>query len=77
MARYYFDFHRDGHLVTDEEGTELPTLDEAREECAQALAELAKWELRGTTSRELVIVVKRDGKPVLKTRLFYEAGVPD
>jgi hypothetical protein len=76
MPRYYFDLHRDGGVVADDQGGEFSSIEEAREECAQALAELARWELRGTSSRELVIVVRCDGKAVLTTRLLYEAGVP-
>jgi hypothetical protein len=73
MARYYFDLTKDGDLVPDEEGTELPTIECAREECAYALAEIAKGALPGTSNRELVITVKLEAKPVLKARLLYEA----
>jgi hypothetical protein len=73
MPRYYFDLTKDGDLVPDEEGTELPTLDSAREECAYALAEIAKGALPGTSHRELVITVKLEAKTVLKARLLYEA----
>ena len=72
MARYYFDISKDGSLVPDGEGTELPTLDSAREECAHVLAEIAKGALPGNSNRELVITVKLDGKAVLKARLLYE-----
>jgi hypothetical protein len=77
MGRYYFDFHRDGDVVADADGAEFPNLERVRAECAQILAELAKSELPGTSRWELVIMVRCDGKPVLKTRLLYEAGVPD
>jgi hypothetical protein len=73
MTRYYFDLTKDGDLVPDEEGTELPTIECAREECAHALAEIAKGALPGTSNRELVITVKLEAKPVLKARLLYEA----
>ena len=73
MARYYFDISKDGDLVPDEEGTELPTLASAREERAHALAEIAKGALPGTSNRELVITVKLDAKTVLKARLLYAA----
>ena len=75
MGRYYFDINSDGDLVPDQDGTELLTLDSARQECAQALVELAKGTLPGTSHRELVITVKLDGKAVLKARLLYEATV--
>jgi len=76
MGRYYFDLHRDGGVVADEDGAEFPNIEDARDECAHILAELAKWEMPGTSNWELMIVVKCDGKAVLTTRLLYEAGVP-
>ena len=42
MARYYFHFKNGVELIKDEEGSELPTLDEARLQALKAGREL--WE---------------------------------
>ena len=40
MPLYYFDLRDDDKLVPDEEGTEVPSLDEVQNEAAHALADL-------------------------------------
>ena len=51
---------------------ELSGIDEARDEAAVCLAEMAKFVLPGSMRRELAIEV-RDSAPVLRTSLVFEA----
>ena len=69
--RYFFDV-LDGDLsVWDQDGTELDGTDEAAEEAARVLVELAKGRLPGAKHRALVIQVRDESGPVLKTILSF------
>jgi hypothetical protein len=75
MPRYFFDSRDGDKFIPDELGLELPNVEAARDQAALALAEIAKDVLPGSTRREIVIVV-RDGAPVLETSLIFEARRP-
>lgn len=62
MPRYHFDVTDTGRLTRDEEGLELPNLQEARKEAVAALADMAKDELPDGDHREFVVEV-RHGRP--------------
>jgi hypothetical protein len=72
MPRYYFD-SRDGEtFLKDDIGLEFETLENARDQAAVCLAEMAKFVLPGSIRRMLSIAV-RDDAPVLTTSLVFEA----
>jgi hypothetical protein len=72
MARYFFDSQDGDTFIPDDMGLEFATIEEARDEAAICLAEMAKFVLPGATRRELAIEV-RDDAPVLRTSLVFEA----
>ena len=73
MPLFYFDVRDNDRLLPDEDGLELPGVEEARHEAARALAEIAKDVVPGSTSRELAIEVRDETKqPLLRTMLRFE-----
>jgi hypothetical protein len=74
VPRYYFD-SRDGEsFICDEDGLELPSLEVARDQATEALADMAKDVLPGSIRRELAIEVRNEEKrPLLRTSLVFEA----
>jgi hypothetical protein len=72
MPHYYFDTRDGDKFVEDDLGVILPNVEAARDQAAICLAEMAKDVLPGSTRRELAIEV-RDGAPVLKASLVFEA----
>jgi hypothetical protein len=71
MKPYYFDMRDGDAFIADDMGVLLPS-EAARDQAAVALAGMAKEALPGTVRRELAIEV-RDGEPVLRTSLVFEA----
>ena len=68
--RYFFDVLDKAVLIIDEEGTELETAGSVELEAARVAVELAKGRLPGAKRyRELVVVVRDETGPVLKTTL--------
>lgn len=75
MPRYFFDT-RDGELfVEDEEGAELADLNAAKAVAALSLTELARDVVPASDRRILSVEVRDEQRPVLETRLTYEAIV--
>ena len=72
VTRYYFDTRDGDTFIVDDVGVELPNVEAARDQAAIGLAEMAKDVLPGSVRRELAIEV-RDGQPVLRTSLVFEA----
>jgi hypothetical protein len=72
MAHYFFDSRDNGSFIRDDVGLEFDSIEEARDEAAVCLAEMAKFVLPGSDRRTLSIEV-RDGAPVLTTSLVFEA----
>jgi hypothetical protein len=72
MPRYYFDSRDGDTFVPDDIGLEFGTLEEARDQAALCLAEMARLVLPGSVRRMLSIEV-RDDAPVLTTSLVFEA----
>ena len=72
MPRYYFDSRDGDTLVREDIGLEFSSIEEARDQAAVCLAEMAKFVLPGSNRRELAIEV-RDDAPVLRTSLVFEA----
>ena len=73
MPRYFFD-SRDGDArVPDDIGVALPSIEPARDQAAQALAELAKDVLSGSVHRELATEIRNEaGEPLLRATLVFE-----
>ena len=73
MPRYYFDSRDGEELVSDDTGVILPSIEHAREQAAQALAELAKDVLAGSVHRELATEIRNEaGEPLLRATLVFE-----
>ena len=72
MPLYFFDTRDGKTFIPDEIGMECQGIKEARDQAALCLAEMAKDVLPGSTRRELAVEV-RDGVPVLRASLVFEA----
>jgi hypothetical protein len=74
MTRFFFDFQDGSEFTPDNQGVELASLHEARAEATRALAEVAKDLLPDDgCEHELSIVVREGDRPVLHTKLSFEA----
>ena len=70
MPRYYFDLWKGNELTRDEEGTDMPGPNAAKDEVREALGQLAKEELmQENPSRELRVMAKDGTKPIFQARL--------
>ena len=73
MARYFFDSRDGDKFVIDDERMEFVTLEEARDEATEALADMAHDAIPGSIRRELAIEVRDgDGEAVLRASLWCE-----
>jgi hypothetical protein len=74
MALFYFDTYDDDEIVADDTiGVELAGLEEARDQAAISLAELASDVLPGSVRRCLQVKVHDGQQPVLEASLTFEA----
>ena len=70
--RYFFDVHHGNELTRDEVGMDLDGINEARDEAAEALAEMAGGASRDANPRNFAIEVRDErGQPVLKAEISY------
>jgi hypothetical protein len=76
MPQYFFDTRDGPELLRDEEGLELDGIQQARDEAARGLLDLARDLIPGSESRDLAIEV-RDGQnvPLLRAALSFEVAV--
>jgi hypothetical protein len=76
MPLYYFDARDDDKFVPDEEGTELPSMDEVQNEAAYALADMLRDQLPIANgnghARDLTVEVRDRGGPVMHARFSFE-----
>ena len=73
MPLYFFDT-RDGDIfIEDDIGQLVADVEEAKVIAAASLAELARDVLPGSMRRVLIVEVRDEHKPVLETRLTFEA----
>ena len=76
MSLYYFDLRNGDEFAPDEEGTELPSMDEVQNEAAYALSDMLWEAVRATdgnpTARDLTIEVREGGGSVLHARFHFE-----
>jgi hypothetical protein len=70
--RYFFDIHNGNELTRDESGIVLDGINEARDEAAEALSELASGAPREANPRDFAIEVRdENGEPVLKAAVSF------
>jgi len=76
MPQYFFDTRDGPELLRDEEGLELDGIQQARDEAARGLLDLARDLIPGSESRELAIEV-RDWRnvPLRRAALSFEVAV--
>jgi hypothetical protein len=76
MSLYYFDLRNRDEFAPDEEGTELPSMDEVENEAAYALSDMLREAVRETDgnpiARDLMIEVREGGGSVLHARFHFE-----
>jgi hypothetical protein len=76
MARYFFDTRDDTRFIRDEDGLELRSLEEVRDEATRGLADLAREALPGASRRELAVEVRDESDyPVLRAALWFEVAL--
>lgn len=76
MALYFFDLINAGELASsDEEGTELSSMNDVQNEAAYALADMLRDDVRATmgnpTAIDLMIVVRDAKGPVLEAKYSF------
>jgi uncharacterized protein DUF6894 len=70
MPLYFFDITDTGKTWPDSEGTELASLEEAREEALRTLGEIVKDKLPDGDHRNFLIEIRQgDGAPLLSASL--------
>ena len=75
MARYFFDFSKNGDLIKDKEGVDLNGLEEMRAEAIATLPDLAK-PLDFDVDHYILNVTVRDamGNPVFRAELLFNCA---
>ena len=58
VPRFFFDIRDGSKFVADEEGMELPDLDAAEREAAEAAAEMGRDKLPGSKLRRIIVEVR-------------------
>lgn len=74
VPRYYFDVQNGNKVFSDDEGTELPTIEAAQEEAVQTMADMARDAIRKNPdgSRRLIAMeVRDDNGPVLQVEFHW------
>ena len=69
MTRYFFDTSDNGRVFRDEEGTELASLEVARQEALVTLSQIVKDKMPDGDRREFVIDVRDGDGPLLTASL--------
>lgn len=73
MPRYFFDFWENGNLIADDEGSDVPDFEAAKDEAVVDLAELALEILPAGGSHELKLIVRNEnGEEMLELSLNYQ-----
>jgi hypothetical protein len=76
MPRYFFDFWEDGNLIADDEGTDVPDFETAKDEAVVDLSELMKEILAAGGSHELKLVLRDEsGEELLELALNYQEKI--
>jgi uncharacterized protein DUF6894 len=77
--RYYFDLRDGDHLMLDDEGMEMWSIERVQQEAAKTLADMARDAVLephegNRLARQLAIEVRSDYGPVLQVRFSLETG---
>jgi hypothetical protein len=72
MPRFYFDFHEDDGSTIDDDGTEFPNIDAARDEALVALGDAARDFARRHSKGRLSVRVRDGNGPVLEMSATFE-----
>jgi hypothetical protein len=75
MPRYYFDIREGEDIAPDDEGLELPSIEQVQEEAARSLADLARDAVRknhDSAGHQMAIEVRDDDGPVLQVKFTFE-----
>jgi hypothetical protein len=70
---YFFDTRDGPTFIEDDVGMDLPNLEAATVEAARSLTELGRDVIPGSVRRLLIVEVREGLRPVLETRLTFEA----
>lgn len=73
--RYYFDLRDGDTLATDEEGLELPGLQQVQQEAARSLADMARdaaLTFDSSANHHMAIEVRDDAGAVLEVKFTFE-----
>lgn len=73
MPRDFFDTRDGEKFIRDDDGTELADVEGAKQLAAASLAELARDVIPGSERRHLTVEVRSETRPVLETRLTFQA----
>ena len=78
QMRYFSDFHNNGHVSIDGQGSELFGLDDAEDEAINTLVEIMPFVLRSGHKRDLAICVRDEsGHEVLRVVVAFEVIRPN
>jgi hypothetical protein len=70
MPRYYFDFQDGETFAQDDEGVELAGIEEARDQVARTLPDIARGHPPDGDRRDFAMTVRDEtGRPVLRVKL--------
>ena len=76
MPLYYFDSRNGDELFSDDEGTDIFSLDDVQDEAAYALTDLLRDQVRASNgnplARHLTVEVRDSSGPVLHARFLFE-----
>jgi hypothetical protein len=76
--RYFSDFHNNGHVSRDGQGSELFGIEDAEDEAINALIEIMPFVLRAGHKRDLAICVRDEsGNEVLWVVVAFEVIRPN
>ncbi len=76
MPRYFFDTRDGDRLERDDDGLDLESSEQARQEAERALADLARDVLPDGDMRELEIEVRDENDVIFVARMRIDAGTP-
>jgi len=73
LPRYFIDFHDGDHVIVDKQGSEWPTLMQARDEAVQALPDITKVPLPDGEHRRFMMTIRTEGGILLyRATLSFE-----
>ena len=75
MSRFYFDIRNGENFVSDEEGLEFPTVNEARDDASRALGQMIKEAMPDGMHHDMAVEVRgADKRPLFKVQITFDVG---